>query len=73
MGFFELLGAIGQAAGVFTYYNSIYDAYDDEDLVDEFVRLWKLKYNLDSSEDDELRLSVVKLIIDKRKLFDLDD
>ena len=73
MGFLDGLMALGQAAGIWSYYYSMYSNYDDEDLVDEFCRLWKLKYNYEASEDDKIKLTVIKCIIDKRQLFEIND
>lgn len=70
MGLLDGLLTFGVGAGLVAYYYAIYDEYDDESLVDEFCRLWKLKHNYDSSDDDEIRLNVVKMVIDKRGLFD---
>ena len=38
MGILDALLGFGTAAGVFVYYRSIFNEYDDESLVDEFFK-----------------------------------
>ncbi len=70
MGILDALLGFGTAAGVFVYYRSIFNEYDDESLVDEFFKLWRLRYSCAYSDDDEIRMQVIKTIIDERGLFD---
>ena len=73
MGFLDSLLSFGAAAGVLAYYRSMYNDYDDEALVDEFYRLWKRRYNYESTDDENIKYQVVKLIIDSRQLFDFSE
>ncbi|MBR6624247.1 MAG: hypothetical protein IKK91_10195 [Ruminococcus sp.] len=68
MGFFDGLLSLGAAAGMLKYYKSKYKQYEDEELFDEFVKLWKLSYEGIADEEDIIKKDIIKLILEEREL-----
>lgn len=68
MGFLDDLLSAGVAAGMFMFYKEKYDQYEDEELFDEFVKFWKWSYDGIADEEDEMKKSVIKIILQEREL-----
>lgn len=68
MGFLDGLLSLGAAAGMLKFYKAKYEQYGDEELFDEFVKLWKWSYDGIADEEDEIKKDVVKLILQEREL-----